>query len=327
MMPQPAKCAKYGVAAIAACLPLVAYPQAYPAKPIRLVVTAAPGGGDDFQGRLLAHHLSEAFHQQAFVENRPGGGGIIGREYVARSTPDGYTLLLGSAAMATVPSLHPNARFNVLRDFTAISQMSNYPLVLLVHPTVPAHTVKELIALAKKQPGKLNFGSSGTGGNPHLAAELFKSMAHIDIVHIPYQGSAPAYVDLMSGRLDMCFGVAASALPQVRSGKVRALAVTGARRAAVLPDVPTMSEAALPGYELPSWMALFGPAAVTREIVNKLNAEVNRMVASAGNRERMMTVGVEPEAGTPEQLHEKLKTAVAKVSRIIHDAGIKPDDR
>jgi tripartite-type tricarboxylate transporter receptor subunit TctC len=297
--------------------------QPYPVKPIRVIVTTAPGGSDDFQGRLIAQGLTEAFGQQVIVENRPGGGAMIGREFVARAVPDGYTLLLGGSAMGTVPALRPSSKLDVLRDFTPISQISSYPLLLVVHPSVPAKSVKELIALARVSPGKLNFGSSGAGQSPHLAAELFKSMAKVDIVHISYQGSAPAYVDIMSGRVDMIFGVIAAAIQQVRAGKVRPLGVTGTLRATMLPDIPTIAEAALPGYEYPSWMAVFGPSGLPRDAVTRLNVAIQKTMIATDTRKRMLQVGLEPETNTPEQLAEKLKNDVGRLGKIIRDAGIK----
>ena len=297
--------------------------QPYPVKPIRVIVTAAPGGSDDFQGRLIAQGLTEVFGQQIIVENRPGGGAMIGREYVARALPDGYTLLLAGSSMGTVPALRPSSKLDVLRDFTPISQISNYPLLLVVHPSIPAKSVKELIALARVSPGKLNFGSSGAGQSPHLAAELFKSIAKIDIVHIPYQGSAPAYVDIMSGRVDMIFGVIAAAIQQVRAGKVRPLGVTGTTRVTMLPDVPTIAEAALPGYEFPSWMAVFGPSGLPRDGVTKLNGAIQKTMIATDTRKRMLQVGLEPETSTPEQLAEKLKNDVGRLGKIIRDASIK----
>jgi tripartite-type tricarboxylate transporter receptor subunit TctC len=225
--------------------------------------------------------------------------------------------------MGTVPVLRPSSKLNVLRDFTPISKISNYPLLLVVHPSVPAKSVKELIALARVNPGKMNFGSSGAGQSPHLAAELFKSIAKVDIVHIPYQGSAPAYVDIMSGRVDMIFGVIAAAIQQVRAGKVRPLGVTATTRVAMLPDVPTIAEVALPGYEFPSWMAVFGPSGLPRDAVTKLNSAIQRTMMATDTRQRMLQVGLEPETSTPDQLAEKLKNDVVRLGKIIRDAGIK----
>ena len=305
--------------------PSVAFAQTYPAKPVRIVVAFVPGGADDFHGRLMAQKLGEAFGQQFIVENRGGAGGFVGWEYVAKSQPDGYTLLMGGGSLTTIPSLRPTATIDVVRDFTPISLVGSFGLVLVVHPSVPARNVKELIALARKQPGKLNYASSGAGATPHLSAELFKSMANLNIVHIPYKGSTPAYVDLMSGQVDMYFGVMGGALPHVKGGRVRALGVTTAKRAQALPDVPTIAESGLPGYELSSWYALFGPGGMPRDVVARLNEAVVKTVASPDTRDRLLKAGSEPASSTPEQLGALVRENVAKFGKIIKSAGIKLD--
>ncbi|MGH8616559.1 MAG: Bug family tripartite tricarboxylate transporter substrate binding protein [Burkholderiales bacterium] len=306
-----------------ACLPLTALAQTYPSKTIRIIITAAPGGSDDFMGRLLAQRLTEAFGRQAVADNRPGGGALIGRELVARSAPDGYTLLMAGSAMAALPALRPNVKLDLIQDFTPISLFATYPLMLVVHPSVPAKSVKELIALARAQPGKLNYGTSGTGQGPHLATELFMSMAKINLTHIPYQGSGPAYIDLMAGRVDMVFGVIAAALQQVRNGKVRGLGVTGAKRTPAAPEFPTIAESGLPGYEFPSWMGVYGPAGMPRDVVMRLNAEIQKMSVMPEVRKQMLDTGLEPASSTPEQLGELLKGNIGKLGKIIRDAGIK----
>ena len=302
---------------------LPAMAQMAPNKPIGIVVTAAPGGSDDFQGRLLAQGLAEVLGRPCIVENRVGGGGMIGREFVARATPDGHTLLLAASSLATVPALRPSAKLDVLRDLTPISMISTGHLVLMVHPAVPVKSVKDLVELSKAKPGKLTFGSSGTGQMPHLSGELFKSLASVDLLHVPYQGSGPAYVDLIAGRLDMAFGVVASALPFVKSGQVRALAVTGPRRSTVLPEIPTMAEAGFSSFNAPSWMSLFGPAGMPSDLVGELNGAVGKVIAAPDTRKRLIDAGLEPETGTPQQLAEQLKSDVIRLSRIIKDAGIK----
>lgn len=307
------------------CSVSAASAQNYPTKPVRIVVAFVPGGADDFHGRLMAQKLSEMLGQQFVVENRGGAGGFVGWEYVARAAPDGYTLLLGGGSLTTVPSLRPNAPFDVLRDFTPISLIGSFGLVLVVHPSVPAYGVRELIALARKSPGKLNYASSGAGATPHLSAELFKSMAKVDITHIPYKGSTPAYVDLMAGQVDMYFGVMGGALPHIHSRRVRALGVTSATRARALPDVPTIAEVALPGYELSSWYALLGPGGMPRDVVTRLNQAVVKAVSTADTRERLLKAGSEPQTSTPEQLGALVRENVAKFGRIIKTAGIKID--
>lgn len=308
---------------LGACLPFNTAAQSAFAKPIRIIVTAAPGGSDDFQGRLVAQGLAEILGQPCIVENRAGGGGMIGREFVARAAPDGHTLLLAASSLATVPALRPSAKLDVVGDFTPISIISRGQLVLMVHPSVKAKSVKELIDLAKANPGKLTFGSSGSGQIPHLSGELFKSMAGIDLLHVPYQGSAPVYIDLISGRLDLAFGIIASAVQEIKVGHVRALAVTGARRSPVLPEIPTMVEAGVADYEMPSWMSIVGPAGMSPELVMRLNSAVRKVMASADTRKRMGDAGLEPDASSPEQLTDLLKSDVAKLGTIIRKAGIK----
>jgi tripartite-type tricarboxylate transporter receptor subunit TctC len=302
-----------------------AYAQSYPTKSVRIVVAFAPGGADDFHGRLVAQKLGETFGQQFVVENRGGAGGFVGWEYVAKSQPDGYTLLLGGGSLTTIPSLRPSATIDPVRDFTPISLIGSFGLVLVTHPNVPARNVKELIALARKQPGKLNYASSGAGATPHLSAELFKSMANLNIVHIPYKGSTPAYVDLMTGQVDMYFGVMGGALPHIKGGRVRALGVTTAKRSPSLPEVPTIAESGLPGYELSSWYALFGPGGMPRDVVARLNDGVVKAVANADTRDRLVKAGSEPASSTPEQLAALVRENVAKFGKIIKTAGIKLD--
>lgn len=306
-------------------LPLDGLTQTASNKPIRIIVTVAPGGSDDFQGRLVAQGLTEVLGQPCIVENRAGAGGMIGREYVARAAPDGFTLLLAASSLATVPALRPSIKLDVVRDFTPISMISSGPLVLMVHPAVPAKSVRELIDLAKANPGKLSFGSSGTGQMPHLSGELFRKLTGVDFVHIPYQGITPAYADLMSGRIDFAFGVVASALPLVRAGHVRALGVANTKRSTVLPEVPTMAEAGLQGFDSPTWLALFGPAGMRTDLVARINEAVKKTLAVPEIRMRMLNAGLEPDTGTPEKLAEYLKMDVERLGKIIRDAGIKID--
>ncbi|MBY0271167.1 MAG: tripartite tricarboxylate transporter substrate binding protein [Burkholderiales bacterium] len=302
---------------------LIAAAQAYPAKPVRIVVTAAPGGSDDFMGRILAKQLTESTGRQFLVENRPGGGAVIGRQYVARAAPDGYTLLIAGSAMAALPTLYPTVKLDLLRDFTPISLFATYPLVLVVHPTVPAKTAKDIIALARKSPGKLSFGSSGIGQGPHLAAELFKSMAKIDMLHVAYKGSGPGYVDLMAGRIDLSFGVIAAAMQYIKLGKLRPLGVTSAKRTAAAMTIPTISETGLPGYDFPSWMGFYGPAGMPEAVVAKLNAEVRKMIVLPEVRTPMLETGLDPAASSPEELRDMLKANIEKLERIITTQNIK----
>ena len=299
--------------------------QPFPTKPLRLVVAFVPGGGDDYHGRVLAQKLSEILGQQVVVDNRAGAGGLVGWEHVAKSPADGYTMLLSGGGLAAIKSLRPNAPVDPIRDFVWVSMVAGYPLVLVVHPLVPAKDLRELISLAKAKPGQLNYGSSGVGATPHLAAEYFKSAAGVDIVHVPYKGSTPVYADLMAGLVSMYFAVPASGAPYVKSGKLRAIAVTSAKRASLLPSVPTMAEAGLPGYDISSFYALLVPAGTPREIVNRLAEATARAVASPDLREKIVNAGSEPASSTPEELLQIVKDSAAKYERIIKAANIKPD--
>jgi tripartite-type tricarboxylate transporter receptor subunit TctC len=315
-----------GMMAWAGVTPLAAQTAAappYPVKPVRIVVTAAPGGSDDFMGRIIAKQLTDATGRQFIVENRPGGGAVIGRQYVARSAPDGYTLIIAGSAMAALPTLYPNVKLDILKEFAPISLFATYPLVLVTHPTVPAKTARDIIALARKNPGKLSFGSSGIGQGPHLAAELFKSLAGIDMLHVAYKGSGPGYVDLMAGRIDLSFGVIAAALQHVKTGKLRALGVTSARRTAAAQHIPTIAETGLPGYDFPSWMGFYGPAGLPDNVVKLLNAEVRRMVTLPEVRTPMLDAGLDPQASSPEELRDMLRANIDKLGKIIVSQGIK----
>lgn len=297
--------------------------QPYPVKPVRIVVTAAPGGSDDFMGRIIAKQLTEATGRQFIIENRPGGGAVIGRQYVARSAPDGYTLIIAGSAMAALPTLYPNVKLDILKEFAPISLFATYPLVLVTHPTVPAKSAKDIITLARKNPGQLSFGSSGIGQGPHLAAELFKSLAKIDMLHVAYKGSGPGYVDLMAGRIDLSFGVIAAAMQHVKTGKLRALGVTSAKRTAAAMHIPTIAETGLPGYDFPSWMGFYGPAGLPDHVVKLLNGEVRKMVTLTEVRTPMLDAGLDPQASSPEELRDMLRANVDKLARIINERGIK----
>ena len=297
----------------------------YPVRVIRMVVTFPPGGNDDIHGRLLAQKMTELLGQQVIVDNRAGAGGIIGQDSVAKAAPDGYTLLFAGTAIVLAPSLYPKMPYDLMRDLTPVSQLVTFILVLVVHPSVPARSVKELIALARARPGKLNFASSQAGALPHLTGELFKQRAKIDIVHIPYKGGAPAYVGLIGGQVDMYFGPMGSAMSYITAGKVRPLAVTGLTRAKTLPDIPTMAEAALPGFDITGRYALIVPSATSRDIISQLNAAVVKAVGSSDLQERLLKLGSEPASSTPEQMLQRLREDMTKFSQLIKTAGVKLD--
>jgi tripartite-type tricarboxylate transporter receptor subunit TctC len=299
--------------------------QVFPTKQMRVVVAFVPGGADDFHGRLVAQKLTEVIGQQVIVENRAGAGGLVGWDHVAKSPPDGHTLLLASPGLTVVRTLRPTVTLDPWRDFAWVSLVADYPLVLVTHPSVPAKNVKELIALARSQPGRLNYASSGIGATPHIAAEYFKSMAKVDITHVPYKGSAPAYIDIMGGQVAMYFAVPGSGIPHVRSGRLRGLGVTGLKRATLLPEVPTIAESALPGFDITSFWALLVPGGTPREIIQKLSGSINQALSMPDFRERAIRAGSEPGIMTPDEILEKAKNAATKFDRVIREANIKAE--
>jgi tripartite-type tricarboxylate transporter receptor subunit TctC len=297
--------------------------QSFPVKPLRLILRSPPGGTDDLLGRLISQRMGELLGQQVIVDYRTGAGGLVAWEYFAKSPPDGYTLLLAASGLGALKSLRPNATIDPWRDFTWVSQVVNYQLAIAVHPALPVKTLKDLIALARKRPGELTYGSSGIGATPHLSAEYFKFMAKVDITHVPYKGAGPMYIDLMGGRLAAGFVVVGSVIPHVRSGKLRVLGVTGVKRVPQLPDVPTFAQAGVTGYEFTAFYALLVPARTPREIVARLAETTAAVVSSPQYRERVIDVGLEPAANTPEQMLQLAKKDGAQIDKIIRTAGIK----
>ena len=307
---------------LGAALPAAAQ---WPAKPIRIIVSYPPGGGADITARLLAPRLTDALKQQVVVENRGGAGGAIGGDAAAKAAPDGYTFLLDAANHAVNPSLQPKMPFDTLKDLTPVSLLVQVPNVLVVTPSFPPNSVKELIALVKSKPGAISFASSGNGSAQHLAAELFKSQAGLFMVHIPYRGGAPAIVDVIAGQIPMFFGNLASALPHVKSGKVKALATTGRTRSPATPNLPTIAESGLPGYEVYEWNAFFAPAGTPVDIIDRVQRETARALATPEVRERLASLGAEPVGGTPAELEKFRRTEMEKWAAIIKRAGIKPE--
>ena len=298
--------------------------QNYPSHSIRLVVPSSPGGGTDIVGRLLAQKLSEQMGQQVVVDNRAGAGTIIGNDAVAKSAPDGYTLLMGLSTLAINPSMYTKLPYDALRDFAPISQSVSACNILILHPSVPARTVTELIALAKAKPGSLTFGSAGMGTNPHLSGELFKSLARIDMVHVPFKGSGQSVISQLAGEIAANFPSVPTAMPYVRAGRLRALGVTTLKRAQALPDVPSIAEAGLPGYEATQWFGLLAPAGTPRAIIDRLYQESSRALRTADMKERMIAEGLEVVAGTPEEFAGYIRSETAKWTQVIKAAGIKP---
>jgi tripartite-type tricarboxylate transporter receptor subunit TctC len=303
-------------------LSCAALAQTFPARPIRLVVGYAPGGPNDILARLLAQKLAERLGQNVIVDNRPGADSIIATEMVARSAPDGHTLLMTTGSHTMHPSVYNKLPYDIVRDFAPIMIVAATGYIVVVHPSVPVASMKELIALAKAKPGQLTYASAGAGGPNHLGVELFKSMAGIDMVHVPYKGGAPAITDLVGGQVQLMFSAMAPALPQVKAGKLRALAVSSARRSAAVPELPTVAEAALPGFEVTGWYGLMAPAATPRRTVDRLHSELVAILKLPDVAERLLAIGVEPVGDTPEQMLAYMKTEIAKWSKVTKASGI-----
>jgi len=297
---------------------------AYPVKPIRFIVGFTPGGTSDVVARLLAAKLAETWTQPLVVDNRPGAGGNLAVEIVARSAPDGYTLLCASSSFSIIPSLNRELSYNPLKDFAPVTLMTSAPYLLVLNSAVPAQSVKELIALAKAQPGKLNYASAGAGSTLHLAGELFKSLAGVDIVHVPYRG-ATGITDLIAGAVQLSFAGLPQTLPHVKAGRLKALAVTTARRATVLPELPTIADAGVPGYEVDPWYGVIAPAGTPRAIIDRLNAAFAQALAAPDMKEKFMLQGLEPRATTPAEFSTLIEKEIAKWSKVVRDAGIKAD--
>jgi tripartite-type tricarboxylate transporter receptor subunit TctC len=309
------------------CIPtLDTQAQPYPSKPIRFVVPYPAGGPLDSVARLLGQKVSESTHQPVIVNNKPGAGGNIGADAVAKAPPDGYTILMGAVATHAInPTLYASIPYDPIKDFIPVTQIASTPNVLVVNPAVPAGNVREFIAYAKANPGKLNFGSGSTGSAGHLAGELFKAMAGIDMTHVPYKGAAPAMNDLIGGQIQLMFDNLASSLAQVRAGKVRALAVTTAKRSALAPELPTIAESGLPGFDINTWFGIFVPARTPHEIVERLHAEFTKALAAPDIRERMLNLGAEPVGGSSAEFAAYIRAESGKYARIIKASGARAD--
>jgi tripartite-type tricarboxylate transporter receptor subunit TctC len=297
----------------------------YPARPVRVVVAFAAGGGTDIVARSLAARLSSRFGQQFVVDNRPGGGGVTGIELVARAQPDGYTLLIVSSSFAANAVLRKTS-YDPINGFQPISLLTRQALLLLVHPSVPVNSVKELIAFARTKPGALSYGSSGNGGIQHLAMEMFKGLANVDIVHVPYKGTAPALTDLMAGQIQMSMLSIVATLSQVRSGKLKGLAVSSAKRSDAAPEIPTIAEAGVPGYAFYGWYCMLAPAKTPRNIVNALNAAVVSAMQSPEMRDRLAADGSTVVGSSADELGAHIRGEIAKLSKVVSDAKIRLDD-
>ena len=306
--------------------PLGVRAQAYPAKTIRLIVPFPAGGGVDFIGRVVGNELAKRLNQQVVIDNRAGANGIVGLEVLKSSPPDGYTIAAASAGpIAVNPSIYAKLPHDTVRDFVPISNMVNFPLLLVVHPSLPVKTVKELVALAKARPGQVIYSSPGSGNSAHLAAELFNNMAGVKITHIPYKGTAPANVAMMSGETHLTYSSIPSILPHVRSGRVRALGVGNAQRVPSLPEFPTIAEAGLPGYEAYAWGGMFAPAGTSPEIIARLNREIVAVLKQKDVSDKLLAEGTVPQPSTPEEFAAYIKAEIKKWGDVVRMANIKAE--
>jgi tripartite-type tricarboxylate transporter receptor subunit TctC len=312
-----------GAAASAAAHAQSATP--YPVRPIRIVVPQSAGASTDLTARMIGQKLNAALGQPVIVDNRPGAGSIVGTDLVAKATPDGYTLLVVASSITLNPTLHKNLPFDPVRDLAPITQLSSFPNMLVVHPAVPVKTVKDVIALAKTKPGAINYGSSGTGTGTHLSAELFKYMTGVDMVHVPYKGGGPAVQALLGGQVQLNFATIVSVLSHVRSSKLRAIAVTTARRSASAPDVPTIAESGVTGYDHGPWNGFLAPAKTPRAVIVRLNDEVTRMLHAPETKALFNNEGAEPVGNKPEEFAAIIRDETAKWAKVIRAAGIKAD--
>ncbi len=316
--------------ALAACLiaaSTAAYPQDYPTRPVRLIVPTAPGGGTDISARLIAPKLSEVLGQTVVVENRAGGNTSVGVEFVAKSPHDGYTLLMGISSITINSHTQSKVPYDPVKDFAPVSQVVVVPLILVSHTSLPTRSVKELIAFARTRPGQLNYGTGSVGSNPHLAMELFLSMTGLKVVHVPYRGQGPAMIDLVAGHLQLMMANLLTALPHVRSGRARAYGVSSSKRSSVAPEIPTLAEAGVTGYEVVQWFGVLAPANTPRDIVARLHAATVRVLQDPVIKERFASDGADTIGNTPEEFAAVIRADLKKWGKMVKDVGIKPDQR
>lgn len=306
------------------CSP-AAHGQNYPTRPIRVLVGFTPGGTTDVVARVIAQKVSEGFKQSVVIDNRPGAGANIAAELAAKAPPDGYTILAVNPGLAISATLYAKLGYNALRDLAPVARIADSSHLLIVHPSLPARNIRELIALAKARPGQLNFSSSGVGNADHFAGELFNSMAGIKVVHVPYKGGAQAAQDTVTGQVSMYFSGILVGLPLAKTGKVRALAVATAKRSPLAPEIPTIAESGLPGYEMTLWNAIFAPAATPKDIIGRLNAEIVKALKTRDVQERLAALGAAPGGGSPEDFGEYFKSEVEKFGKIVRALGLKID--
>ncbi len=313
------------VAAVGCLLTAASYSQGYPAKPIRFLVGFPPGGTSDILARTIGQKLAESFGQQVVIENRPGAGGNIGAEAAAKSAPDGYTIFMCTTSQAISASLYSKLNYDLVRDFAPITQAVNYTNLLVVHPSLPVKSVKELIALATAKPGQLNYGTAGNGTPPHMTGELFKSYTGVKIQHVPYKGGAPAIADLLGGQITIMFDNVPPLLPHVKAGKMRPLAVTSLQRINVLREVPTLDEGGLKGFDSVAWNGVLAPAGTPQEIIIRFNAEIVRILSLPDVRERLSSQGADPVGSTPDHFGAWIRSEIRKWAKVVKDSGAKVD--
>jgi len=309
---------------LAICI-CVAGAQSYPTKPVKVIVPFPPGAGADITARIFTPKLTEAFGQQFIVDNRAGAAGQIGAEIAAHSTGDGYTLLFTPASIVISRTLYPKITYDIEKDFEPIGIVASAPFALVVHPSLPVHNVKELIALAKAKPGSLFYASTGNGGTPHLATEVFKSQAKINIVHVPYKGTPPAVTDLLGGQVQLMFANTLSVLPHVQGGRLRALAIGSAKRSAAAPQIPTVAESGMPGFEAITWFGMLAPRGTPGEIVTRLSDELRKIGQTPQIRNLLLSQGADPVSNTPAEFRAYLHSELAKWAKVIQDTGVKPE--
>ncbi len=317
----PARSARSILAAVLVCLAAGTWAQTYPSRPVRVVIPLGTGGTTDVPGRIVAQRLSEALGQQFIVENRTGAGGTIGADFVAKSKPDGYTLLLTATPHVITANLYKNLQYNALTDFAPVIRVASGPYVLTVHPSLGVNSVRELIALARAQPGKIDYASSGNGSAQHLVGAMFAHMAGIQLTHVPYKGSSQAQQDLVAGMVKVSFVGTPIVIPHVKSGRLKALAVTTAQRSPQMPDVPTIAEAGVPGYEALVWVGLLAPAGTPPDIIAKLNGEIAKLLHAPDVRQLFASSGVEPTPTTPDEFGAYLKSEFDKWGKVVRDSG------
>jgi tripartite-type tricarboxylate transporter receptor subunit TctC len=313
------------LAAALVCMTAAHAQPAYPQKPIRLVVPFPPGGGTDILARLFGQKMSETLGQPIIIDNRPGAGGTIGTDIAAKAPPDGYTLILVSGSHAINPGLYQKLPYDSVSDFAPITQIATSPGILVVNPSLPVKSVKDLIALARAKPGQINYASAGSGTPPHLAGELFKVMAKIDMVHVPYKGNAPAFTDVIGGQVSLIFPTMPSAMPFIKSGKLRPIAVTSAKRSPAAPDIPTIAESGLPGYEATSWYGILAPARTPPQIVARLHEVLVTIIGAPDMKDKLAAQGLDPVGNTPQQFAAVIRSEIVKWAKVVKASGAKPE--